>query len=295
MTDLARERPLSPEDAVDLGDIVRRRTPARPWDEGRNIPWDEPGFSERMLTEHLSQDHDMASRRADVIDRHVAWIHEALLDECPSRILDVCCGPGLYAVRLAELGHSCRGVDYSPASIEHAVGLAEQRGVDATFVLGDVRDADLGEGHDLAMLIFGEFNVFMREEAAAILARVHDALSPGGMLLLEPQTFECVMESGESPPTWYASDGGLFSDRPHVCLKESFWDADTKTTTTRFYIIGEDGGVEEHAMTAQAYDEADFASLLSEAGFRGGDFMRRLAGVDIEGQAGLSAIVARRD
>lgn len=27
------------------------------------IPWDEPAFSQRMLENHLSQDHDWASRR----------------------------------------------------------------------------------------------------------------------------------------------------------------------------------------------------------------------------------------
>ncbi|EBO1314042.1 class I SAM-dependent methyltransferase, partial [Salmonella enterica] len=31
-------------------------------DEGK-IPWDEPAFSQRMLENHLSQDHDWASRR----------------------------------------------------------------------------------------------------------------------------------------------------------------------------------------------------------------------------------------
>ena len=25
-----------------------------PWDEGDNIPWNEPGFSRRMLREHLT-------------------------------------------------------------------------------------------------------------------------------------------------------------------------------------------------------------------------------------------------
>ncbi|EIQ8028342.1 class I SAM-dependent methyltransferase, partial [Salmonella enterica subsp. enterica serovar Newport] len=34
-------------------------------DEGK-IPWDEPAFSQRMLENHLSQDHDWASRRLTV-------------------------------------------------------------------------------------------------------------------------------------------------------------------------------------------------------------------------------------
>ena len=89
-----------------------------PW-TGR-LPWDDPGFSARMLREHLSQDHDAASRRAPVIDRHVAWIDDGVLGGVPSRVLDLCCGPGLYTLRLARRGHSCVGIDFAPAAVAHA-------------------------------------------------------------------------------------------------------------------------------------------------------------------------------
>ena len=45
------------------------------WSGAYKIPWNDPDFSERMLAEHLSQDHDLASRRCVWIDRQVAWIH----------------------------------------------------------------------------------------------------------------------------------------------------------------------------------------------------------------------------
>ena len=64
---------------TDLLKIVHRSQPAVPWAEGDNIPWSEPSFSERMLREHLSQDHDLASRRIENVNRHVAWIHDAVL------------------------------------------------------------------------------------------------------------------------------------------------------------------------------------------------------------------------
>ena len=84
---------------MNLSDLIdRAEVPA---------PWDDPGFSERMLKEHLSQDHDAASRRFEKIDAHVDWIHRELLSGQPARIPDLCCGPGLYTSRLAKLGHEC--------------------------------------------------------------------------------------------------------------------------------------------------------------------------------------------
>lgn len=91
--------------------------PVRPWTGTTKIPWDDPAFSARMLREHLSQEHDRASRRFAGIDAHVSWLHRTFLGSAPSRILDLGCGPGFYTSRLARLGHRCVGVDFSPASV----------------------------------------------------------------------------------------------------------------------------------------------------------------------------------
>src|SRR5512139_3854349 len=110
---------------MNLLELTHLTTPL-PWQEGDNIPWNEAGFSERMLQEHLSQAHDAASRRFATIDRHVEWIHHEMLDGQTGHVLDLGCGPGLYTSRLAQLGHSCHGIDFSPASINYARETASQ-------------------------------------------------------------------------------------------------------------------------------------------------------------------------
>lgn len=70
------------------------------------------------------------------------------------------CGPGLYSTRLARLGHTCVGIDFSPASIRYARETAEREELACTFRHEDIRSADYGSGYNLAMLIFGEINVF---------------------------------------------------------------------------------------------------------------------------------------
>ena len=145
---------------MDLRDIITRAAPPAPWAEGNRIPWNEPGFSERVLKEHLSQDHDMASRRRTLVDRHIQWIHDHILDGKASRILDLCCGPGLYGERLARLGHTYTGIDFSPASISYARSRANAEGLTAEYRHQDVREAAYGSNLDLAMLVFGEIYVF---------------------------------------------------------------------------------------------------------------------------------------
>lgn len=276
-----------------LDDIVARQAAPEPWAEGDNIPWNEPGFSRRMLREHLSQAHDAASRRFETIDRHVAWIHSELLRGGPARVLDLCCGPGLYTSRLARLGHECVGIDFGPASIEYAREEAARDRLACRYECADVRLADYGSGHHLAMLVFGELNVFPPADAGRILDKARNALAPGGVLLLEPHTFGIVRELGTRGPSWYSSPGGLFSERPHLVLEESHWSEETRTTITRWHVVdAASATVTRYSTTMQAYRDEEYAALLGEQGFTDMRFHSSLAEEADGGTHGLMAITA---
>ena len=276
-------------------DVVGRRAVAEPWFEGEKIPWHEPEFSRRMLAEHLNQRHDAASRRFDKIDGHVAWIHRELLNGTPTRVLDLGCGPGLYTSCLAGLGHECVGVDISPASVGYASAEAEEHGLRCSYTLQDMRVADYGVSYGLVMLIFGEFNVFRPGDARAILEKAHAALSPGGVLLLEPHTFEAVREMGEMGARWYSADSGVFSHEAYLCLRESFWHPEHAATTERYYVVdAATGGVTRYASSMQAYTDKEYRVLLAESGFGEIEFHAAMGGGGDERESGLVVITARK-
>ena len=253
---------------VTLLDIVHRQTAPIAWAEGEKIPWSEPAFSGRMLREHLSQQHDAASRRSVRIMQQVRWIHDQLLGGRPTRVLDLACGPGLYTARLAALGHDCVGIDFAPASIAYARTAAEEAQLACAYHLADIRTAAYGDGFGLVMLIFGEFNVFQPADAREILTKARRALAPGGLLLLEVHTDAAVLRIGTAVRTWQSAEHGLFSERPHLRLEERAWDAHQRVATRRYLVI--DAGtasVAWYAESVQAYSEAEYRSLLYETGF----------------------------
>jgi SAM-dependent methyltransferase len=247
-----------------------------------------------MLREHLTQEHDLASRRFEKIDLHVAWIHRELLGDRPGRVLDLGCGPGLYTSRLARLGHQCTGVDFSPASIAYAVEAAEREGLHCAYLQEDIRTSAWGSGYDLVMLIFGEFNVFRPSDAKSILRRAYGALSEVGKLLLELSTFESVREEGKQGTSWYSSPSGLFSGQPHLCLQENLWDERACVATIRYYIVDPSGDVARHASSSQAYTDEQLRALLVECGFKQVEFLPSLAGAVDEGQSELFVAVAHK-
>jgi SAM-dependent methyltransferase len=279
-----------------LTDLIQREIP-RPWTEGDNIPWNEPGFSRRMLKEHLTQAHDAASRRTETIERHVRFIHERVLGGRPARVLDLGCGPGLYAQRLACLGHSVDGIDFSPASIEYARQAAAIEGLHCTYTLADVRAAEYGAAYDLVMFIFGEFNVFSPQDARTILRKARAALRVGGTLLLEPSTAESIARIGREETTWYASESGLFSEYPHLVLQQAFWDEETQAATKRHWIIdAASGTVTRFTASYQAYRETELEALLSDCGFESICFYPSLTGErEATGFFALTAEKSARD
>jgi SAM-dependent methyltransferase len=229
-----------------------------------------------MLKMHLSQNHDMASRRDELIEKQVQWIQKEILKNNHSRILDVGCGPGLYIKKLTGLGHECTGIDFSPASIEYA----RQNCQEASFILDDIRNAHYGETFDVAMLLFGEINVFSPKECKLILKKMHDCLKPGGRVLIEAHLFDTITKMGKAQKSWFRSGNNhsnrshwfdnvmndcLFSSNPHIVLIENNWLEEEKVALSNFWVLEDDKEVSHYVSTSQAYTNQDYITLLKEA------------------------------
>lgn len=238
-----------------------------PWAGRYKIPWNDPEFSRRMLDEHLSQAHDLASRKLVTIRAQVGWIQEHVCGNRSRRILDLGCGPGFYLAEFVKLGHSCCGIDFSPASIAYAQSQIEG---DCRLLHEDVRAAEFGGGYDLVAMLYGELNVFSPEECNKILRKASAALLSGGQLLLEVQTFDAVKRTGQSPNTWYKSESGLFSEQPHLCLIENHWSEDQCVTLQLFHVIDAETGASEcFRSTTIARRKDEYRQILRKAGFEG--------------------------
>jgi SAM-dependent methyltransferase len=248
-----------------------------------------------MLNEHLSQENDAASRRFEIIDKHVKWIHDQVLKGNSTRILDLGCGPGLYTNRLARLGNRCVGIDFSPASIAYAREQAEEAGLECAYIQQDIRTAGYGDGYGLVMLIFGEFNVFRPGEARGILENAARALVPNGFLLFEPHTFETVVKIGKQPSSWYSAQKGLFSEEPHLYLQENFWDPENNVAIQRYYIIdAATGEVTRHSASTQAYTNEEYRSLLADCGFGDVVFYSSLGGSAGSPEGDLMGVLSQK-
>ncbi|WP_218139175.1 class I SAM-dependent methyltransferase [Propionibacterium cyclohexanicum] len=82
-----------------------------------------------MLIQHLDPIAPLASRAHGFIDQSAEWLIGALALHPGSRVLDLGCGPGLYAHRLARHGIQVLGIDVSQRSLDHARHIATREGL----------------------------------------------------------------------------------------------------------------------------------------------------------------------
>jgi 2-polyprenyl-3-methyl-5-hydroxy-6-metoxy-1,4-benzoquinol methylase len=101
-----------------------------------------------------------------------------------SRILDAGCGTGRVALRLAELGYDCAGVDLD----EDMLQVAKERGPHLSWVAADLSSPDLSTllgaaNYDLVVAAGNVFPFLAEGTETTVLANLAGLLSTGGLLV----------------------------------------------------------------------------------------------------------------
>jgi 2-polyprenyl-3-methyl-5-hydroxy-6-metoxy-1,4-benzoquinol methylase len=147
----------------------------------------------------LSLTADRAKRETDVV-----WKLLAL--EPGKALLDLGCGHGRMANALAEQGARVTALDALPYFIEIARQDAASRGVNVTFIEGDMRTIPWENVFDAVLIWYTTFGYFGDSDNESIVCQVAKSLRPGGRLLIE-QINRVSLLRGGLPATWTVTRG----------------------------------------------------------------------------------------
>jgi SAM-dependent methyltransferase len=105
-----------------------------------------------------------------------------------ARILDLGCGTGGHALKLADLGYRVTGVDRAPAMLQRASLKAEARpaGVGLRFEQGDIADFRSADRFDVVLMLFAVIGYQVDNDALrAALDTARHHLTRGGLLIFD--------------------------------------------------------------------------------------------------------------
>lgn len=202
------------------------------------------------------------------------------------RVVELGCGSGILSEQVADAGYDVMGIDISPAMI----ALARERVPHGRFRVQSLWDAVLPQC--IAVAAVGEIVNFRFDHRstpralAKLLQRIHAALVPGGILLLDAAGPGRAGGSGRRK-NWMQGDDWAVQ-------VETEEDARRKLLTRRitsFRKAGELYRRDDEVHCLQLYPPAKLATTLRQTGFR----VRRLQGYGrLRFPQGLTGFLAQR-
>jgi SAM-dependent methyltransferase len=197
------------------------------------------------------------------LDAYVALASE--LDA--TTVVDVGCGTGNLAVRLAALGHTVIGVDPAGASLDIARG--KPGAAEVTWIEGDAT-ALPRLAADLAVMTGNVAQVFLTDEDWTRTVRaVADVLRPGGHFVFEtrrPERRAWEDWAADSEPVTRTVPGvGAVEQRNEV------FSVDLPYVSFRYTYLFPDGTVVSSESTLRFRERGEVEASLAECGFQVAD------------------------
>ncbi|CAN5338953.1 class I SAM-dependent methyltransferase [soil metagenome] len=203
-------------------------------------------FFDRRYTDHWA-----GAGAFDRTDDEIAGIQRLLPATTGLAVLDVPCGFGRHAGALHRAGHRVTGVDLSADQLS----LAAEHNAGPTYVQGDMRIPPPGP-FDAVLNLFSSIGYFdEQDEDLRALRAWHDALVPGGVLVIETNHRDRVARIHEPDAVIPIGDTGA------VEFGRMHWATGVMHRTIRFA-----DGTERH-FRVRLYAPTELADLVRRAGF----------------------------
>jgi len=276
-----------------ISQMIELQQKPEPFAPGEPLFWNDPHISKQMLDAHLDPNIEAASRKPETIDRSVKWLNKTLGLKTAASILDLGCGPGLYASRLARTGFHVTGVDYSRRSIEYAIKYAEENNLHINYRYQNYLELDDENLYDAAFLIYGDFCPLSPEQRSTLLKNIHRALKPNGQFVLDVSTRECRKNFGIQNK-WSAMQSGFCKPGPHILLEEGFEYPELSVWLDQFITIEADGKVSVYRNWFQDYTPETITEELEQDGFSVKSLWGDLTGTPYVSNSEWIGVVARK-
>lgn len=199
--------------------------------------WTDAHTSEQMLAYHLNSELDVSSRKADFIDRSVAWIVSHFHVGAGTKIADFGCGPGLYTTRLAKQQAVVTGIDFSKRSIQYARNVAESERLSIRYINQNYLEVETTDRFDLILMIMCDYCALSPAQRKKMLSTFFTILEPGGCVLLDAYSL-AAFDKKEETAIYEANHlNGFWSPNKYYGFLNRFKYEDEKVVLDKFTII----------------------------------------------------------
>ncbi len=186
----------------------------------------------------------------------------ALLElEGRAPVLDLCCGPGRHSLELARRGLAVTAVDLTSSYLEKLEAQAAKEKLAIEAVNADMRQFRRPAAFDGAINLYSSFGYFEDpEDDLRVLRNLHEALRPGGKLLMDMQGKEPLARKFRERD-WHTLPDGSGYVLEERKLRGGWGWLDVR------WILVRDGAPKTFNFGLRLYSGAELKASLRQAGF----------------------------
>jgi SAM-dependent methyltransferase len=218
------------------------------------MAWFDDYFKEAYNLAYISlYDREKAQKECEFIKK--------MLDMRPEHeILDIPCGFGRHAAEFTRQGYKITGMEYHPVQIKKAKEYMENEGVSFDIIQADMRNIPHKNRYDRLYNFFTSFGYFNDEENEKTIGQFHEALKPGGLLLIETMNRDFDLKIDSDRSIWRKVDGSIELNTQNL-------DPLTSILTVNRVIINIDKSIYETQFQLRVYSPHELISILKKHNF----------------------------
>ncbi|MGX7351648.1 hypothetical protein RU97_GL001065 [Enterococcus canis] len=236
------------------------------YQQSKDAIWLDPHISKQLLAAHLDGNNEGASRNPQFIQQSVDWICQLFPAAKYPKIIDLGCGPGLYAEPLTRLGYQITGIDFSAESIQYARQQALNKQLAITYIKEDYLNQELPDGsYDIALLIYCDLGVFSSKDRQRVFQKVFASLRANGVFIFDVFTAQHYRDHQDSK-TWQIEQNSFWSQTKCLRLQQNKHFPEASTFLERHYLIYPDY-VKEFFIWDTIFEPQQLIAELHSCGF----------------------------
>lgn len=221
----------------------------------------------------------------EATEKQVEFLIKYMQLKKSQKILDLACGHGRHANRLAQRGYDVTGIDKSEEFLQEARKRAENFEVEPKFIQADMRKLDYQEEFDRVILMFTAFGYFDDKMNLQVLKNINSALKPGGVFCFDIMNRDYILKNF-LPYIVVEKNEDLMIDRNR-------FDSETGYLHNRRIVI-RDGKRKDKPFLLKLYNPTEIKMWLEKASFIIKNMYSTWEGDDLKAASRRMIVIAQK-
>lgn len=244
-----------------MNNLLKHLYSPSPFENSKNNIWTDSSFSSFVFNSYFKPEIYGGSKGHDFVRRVSLFISNKFPSSHYKNLLDLGCGPGLYAVALSSQGYNVTGIDYSASAIQYAIKNSKNRYVQ--YYQDDILSFQLNRTFNICTIIYQTYSTFSYENRRKLLKNIYKHLDDNGLLIFDVPSIHYYNQLSPINIWEYRSHDNPITSSEHLALYSLEKYSDNIILNKSIYIF-KDNTIKKFYDWMKCFDKNNISKEISD-------------------------------